>query len=1099
MAEHIRRPGGEMVPYRGHSSRRNLLPVEVQIIEALDLTEEEYWHFCDLTAAYNGKRSKEYDHVPDIRCDPITPAMWTVIAINLAVGVALTAVSFLLRPKPKEQGATAAPPSLETDDSIGSKRFAPTSSFSAVQSLATLGSPVPLVFCRRENNNGGVRVNGQLLWSHLASKSGGQELRALMLISAGKLESEPEYNSYAIGDNKLCNISPGKIALYFKRNGGRTIEGNLNGYSNTNTRYPEGVLGKCSSNDAYAVQWLKTHWTYHEKCFSGCRNPSGSSQFGVYSPLPNANEWRMEHELILVPKHDGRSKELEGEQQTKKEKVYWGKWSKRCYVAEYSRQGNDNPIKWPYDSYKRLEKGDYFNYIVGSGEEDTDYEPWGTADVRNAVLATRQNAADTLMIGELYVMGGTIAVLTEIKKDSGEAWKDKNDWWRAWFRVVDAGDMRTYRENYKKAMSINTLVLMRAAVATVANNRECDCTEIGIKSKVFGRISAPNVNSIPSEWKVKRYQEKGGNISLGRIDQYITRFSFFQLEARNVGDVVWWGLFDGSYFCVEGRTPTAIFNSIKIYHPRGQYEFRLRPCSANYIHLTTDSWKRYHRLRAIGGEDTPNPSNHHRFDKQIKGETFTVVYAGQFEPITKEERCNKEWIVHEDGDDWVEGTGWNSPFRDSGWQGNLNKFDAMSDYWAYDSEQKSHESAPEHEVTFVNELLIQDAPAQYPDMAYAGIRIQAGQEINTFTQFSAFIERGMIVPGGRLIDGTTQSTNLLPEIAWSLLVSNIYGLGTVVGIEGVDRESMKIAAMFCKKNGFTWNGVIGKKVNIRDWIFEQAGYCFLDFVVKGGLFSLKPSVVYSSKNYVLRKNADLRRHVKALFTDGNITDLKTTFLSAEDRQEFQAVCLWRNDKKNGFPETRTVSVRRNVSFNTLKCPEETFDMSGWCTSEDHAIKWAKWAVLNRIHVDHAVTFKTTPDCIVGMEPGNLFRLQTEASHVTRFSNGSVDPSGNIQSREKIPADKHIYYWKPGTEGVKTGRFKYEKSGGQNTTLAAEFLRGCLFATYSTTTSEFIYKCESISHAEDGFIELTGVYQPIHSDGTSKLLDWDDTDWIVERS
>ena len=62
------------------------------------LTEDEYWHFVELTEAYNGKRSKEYDLMPDIRNEPVSI---TTVLVNLAIGVALTAISALLAPKPQ--------------------------------------------------------------------------------------------------------------------------------------------------------------------------------------------------------------------------------------------------------------------------------------------------------------------------------------------------------------------------------------------------------------------------------------------------------------------------------------------------------------------------------------------------------------------------------------------------------------------------------------------------------------------------------------------------------------------------------------------------------------------------------------------------------------------------------------------------------------------------------------------------------------------------------------------------------------------------------------------------------------------------------------
>ena len=107
-----------MEPRRGITRRRVLLPQEVELCNLLGLSEEEYWYFVDKTESYNGQRSEAYDLVPDIRADFIT-ATWF---IQLAIGVALTVVSYLMTPKPKKPKT---PPSLKTSDAQGPKRYSP--------------------------------------------------------------------------------------------------------------------------------------------------------------------------------------------------------------------------------------------------------------------------------------------------------------------------------------------------------------------------------------------------------------------------------------------------------------------------------------------------------------------------------------------------------------------------------------------------------------------------------------------------------------------------------------------------------------------------------------------------------------------------------------------------------------------------------------------------------------------------------------------------------------------------------------------------------------------------------------------------------------
>ena len=104
-----------MEPRRGITSRRVLLPQEVELCNVLGLSEEEYWYFVDKTESYNGKRSEAYDLVPDIRCDPTGG-----ILTQLVIGIVLTVISYLMTPKPKQPKT---PSSLKTADVSGPKRF----------------------------------------------------------------------------------------------------------------------------------------------------------------------------------------------------------------------------------------------------------------------------------------------------------------------------------------------------------------------------------------------------------------------------------------------------------------------------------------------------------------------------------------------------------------------------------------------------------------------------------------------------------------------------------------------------------------------------------------------------------------------------------------------------------------------------------------------------------------------------------------------------------------------------------------------------------------------------------------------------------------
>ena len=396
---------------------------------------------------------------------------------------------------------------------------------------------------------------------------------------------------------------------------------------------------------------------------------------------------------------------------------------------------------------------------------------------------------------------------------------------------------------------------------------------------------------------------------------------------------------------------------------------------------------------------------------------------------------------------------------------NFNPFDALVDWNVYEGDENSNRNEPEHEIVYVNEILKppvdqsdQEQPAKYGDLAFAGIRINSSKEWTNFSQFSAYFKKGIKIE--QLNSSGTGASNLFPEIAHALLTSTKIGAGKLVGASSVDRAAMADAADYCSKNRFFWDGTISSKLNLRDFIFEHAGYCLLDFTIIGGEFSLKPSVPVNSSN---RIDKTVLPEIKCLFTDGNINDLQVSFLSPEERQTFRAAVLYRGENPNGFPETKSLLIEEKIAGGSTD-PIETFDLSGFCTSRQQAEYFAFFAIRSRRLVDHGLTFKTAPQYIQFLSPGEYFRLVSEVSHTSRFRNGAKLEDGTIVSKDDVAGSENVLYWEPGTVGVKSSTLSQAPNG-------------VLFTVKNTTTENKVYKCESISYGEDGLIEVAGSYAP----------------------
>ena len=1329
---------------------RALLPYEAELCNVLGISEKEYFEFVDLAEAAIYQRKEGYELIPEIYAGPAAGALalYTVgaggaISLtalgSIVVGVALTAISYLLTPKPK---TPETPPQLTVGGVQGRSRFAPQSSFDSVQDLAVLGTFIPLVYARK-----GVRVNSQLLWSYMKTTGIGEILSVVTLFSNGQLGSKPSFDSFALGTTMLQDFSKRKLALYFTK--GREFENRIN---TVNDRYDETTAPdshnlanrgeeEFDTEDPFSIRIKSgggsTPNFRFNKGFASVKTQSSKSKFGAFAPISNGNAYKVPWELVMFPK--GIKDEVRNDSLQKLQKIThkYPRYSALIGGSEGQVSSVSENTELTYRIYGALKEPAWESEGAGSGAIDQDkFAPWGSKDAKSAADTSRIEADERLRIGQQYLIGTALATCT--LETNGNIWDSHNAFSKDYKLTIDESGLIQYQTTNSTKDPFDSLIIQKVAVGAVSNTRQCDYTEIGIKSKVFRRMNgAPNVNAMVSRSKVAEYESKNGSISIGSVNKYIKRFSFFkfQMKLQEESNSEFQDVLGSVILGVEGNSPLEQYNTISIKNQGEMYDYRFVPVPGNYLftgqssetvyilgHNNTSKTITYtnfvksvtidfngNRLVVIKNTDrmgnpewvrgglgtgtidpedpttspvggqvvglthsngdpysnnevkptqgeeyvtqtgSDNPANYigngEYYSRpngvvaiRFKGgsiregwDTWGVIYGGTEIPnpiyiegpagnpptgdnswVTVEDAqgtrrkfrlgskqvsvseteshelwslekqilqpvnvtittfisntsvvsktsggqdrnpsgltlwCVQyaksgepsyiEWTIRNPGDqydtgdqirltnvtgnptrgvigdqvavesdnieivDESSGSGDNQISRDYWSIVNTNPNNAIADYYLYDSEDSSHSSQPEHEIVFVNEVKEADDEqlVKYPDLAMAGLRIHSTQEITSLSNLSAFITDGiktqrLINDSGNTVSETIekQSTNNFVEIAYDLLTNDVYGAAELIGTRGVNRSEMIDAAKYCYKNGFTWDGVIDKRFNLREFIFEHAAYNLLDFSIKGGQFSLKPSFPVNddfSINYQAKATPSGGIDIKALFSDGNMRNLQVSFLSPEEREMFKATVLYRKDKSTSFPETKVKTFAYdydNISHAELKkLPEEVFDLSNWCTNDIHAQQFAAIALATRKEVDHGITFETTPTSVLGVLPGDYIRVISEVTHTSRFNNGSVDKDGFVTSRVAISGTINVYYWEPGKLGqVQSGSLSVNSDGKVN----QGSLIGTLFAQVDTTTEDRLYKIESLTYGEEGFIKVAASHAPLTSDNKLAVL------------
>jgi len=273
-----------------------LLPYERQLIAVLGLSESEYRRFAEEVRTRGLTRPPGYEHIPDAQNGFIVP-----ILINLAIGVALSALGALLAPKPKEPVEIQ---QRKLANRTGRTRFNQTQGFDAAPTLADLGARVPVPFGRYEvySDNtpgsdyevgetgvpsGGIVVEPLLVWSRMLSNGSFQSIKALAVIGQSGIDSIPPIQAVMIGGQPIANFYKSNYAFFWSSKAGdnRITLANL-------------VAGDAAPDGNFLAP---TGSLDNGPGFSAVYSPSNTASFGVYASIPNGGHYRVNWRVVSIP------------------------------------------------------------------------------------------------------------------------------------------------------------------------------------------------------------------------------------------------------------------------------------------------------------------------------------------------------------------------------------------------------------------------------------------------------------------------------------------------------------------------------------------------------------------------------------------------------------------------------------------------------------------------------------------------------------------------------------------------------------------------------------------------------------------------------
>ena len=402
--------------------------------------------------------------------------------------------------------------------------------------------------------------------------------------------------------------------------------------------------------------------------------------------------------------------------------------------------------------------------------------------------------------------------------------------------------------------------------------------------------------------------------------------------------------------------------------------------------------------------------------------------------------------------------------------------------------RKSNDSSPEHAISYVNEMLDNNVDPDYDKLTIGGLALKASRNYSSLDQVRVWLSEGLHVKHLHPDDNNSVgASNLLTDLVYYLLTDGVGGAGRLLNMTPDDSNLINVADLqatsrFLRSQNLFYNGAITEALNVRQFISDIAPNFLCNFVLSDGKFSLRPALPVTSTGQISTGSVE----IKQLFTGGNILEdsFEVNYVGAEERRMFKAVMRWREEKKNALAKERTLTVRLNNGSDLD--PPESFDLTGFCTSEEHA-KWvAKYFLSVRHRITHSVSFKTTPYGL-DLAPGDLVKVNTEASPYNAANNGTISASGVLTSVTALSNGQYsILYYKTASDEITTGTMTV--SDGK--VLESVFFDS-VFTVQSVTNSQNVYRIEQLTLGEDHTVDIIASEFPC-DDNLSSLIAQDVT-------
>ena len=239
-------------------------------------------------------------------------------------------------------------------------------------------------------------------------------------------------------------------------------------------------------------------------------------------------------------------------------------------------------------------------------------------------------------------------------------------------------------------------------------------------------------------------------------------------------------------------------------------------------------------------------------------------------------------------------------------------------------------------------------------------------------QVHAFVREGIQVT--RILDSTLGPSNNIVDLALYLIKQS-----SRLPDSMLDTAAFTTAANFTNVNSFFYNGEFKESTNLEDWLQEISSKFLLrvsDNLGKKGMRPLLPI----NNDYTIKTTAITPSFT---FTEDHVLPdgFQIEYIPLSERKPICALILWRQQPDSDVGIVRTAEVR--FAGEAVAGPYEQYDLSQFCTTENHAIKVGTYYVARRKYITHTLRLKARPDTYNStLVLGDIVRVRLQRETVT---------------------------------------------------------------------------------------------------------------------